>query len=233
MTLLMVCQAISIAITTVLPVPVAILSPTRGRPSLWSCVLGLEPAAVVGGAVPTGDLGEEDRRLGRLALAEEHRVVAVGGSAAQCASSLRVYGVTPFQLLARHRSTSRRMSLISEFCSRRSPVTSKSKACWSTFWRPFLLTGTGMNDSLGRRPGRSAPVGPVGPISKCCSGASYGELRIGLLMSVAAICCRAPLFTENVQPVTVRMLANSGEAKGAETGAIGLARPFRMLIFQA
>ena len=109
------------------------------------------------------------------------------------------------------------MSLISEFCSRRSPVTSKSKACWSNFWRPFLLTGTGMNDSLGRRPGRRVPVGPVGPISKCCSGAWYGELMTGLLMSVAVICCRAPLFTENVQPVTGRMLANSGEAKGAET----------------
>ena len=39
-TLLMVCQAMSIAITTVLPVPVAILSPTRGRPSLWSWFSG-------------------------------------------------------------------------------------------------------------------------------------------------------------------------------------------------
>ena len=35
-TLLMVCQAMIIAITTVLPVPVAIFSATRGNPSLWS-----------------------------------------------------------------------------------------------------------------------------------------------------------------------------------------------------
>jgi hypothetical protein len=39
-TLLMVCQAMSMAITTVLPVPVAILSPMRGKPSLWSAFSG-------------------------------------------------------------------------------------------------------------------------------------------------------------------------------------------------
>ncbi len=39
-TLLMVCQAISMAITTVLPAPVAILSPTRGSPSLWTRLSG-------------------------------------------------------------------------------------------------------------------------------------------------------------------------------------------------
>jgi len=37
-----------------------------------------------------------------------------------------------------------------------------------------------MNDSLGRRPGRSWPVGPFGPSSKWCSGRSYGELMMGL-----------------------------------------------------
>ena len=36
--------------------------------------------------------------------------------------------------------------------------------------RPCGSTGTGMKDSLGRRPGRSCPVGPFGPISKCDSG---------------------------------------------------------------
>ena len=40
MTLLMVCQAMIIAITTVLPVPVAILSATRGSPSLCSWFSG-------------------------------------------------------------------------------------------------------------------------------------------------------------------------------------------------
>ena len=39
-TLLSVCQAISIAITTVLPEPVAILSATRGRPALWASFSG-------------------------------------------------------------------------------------------------------------------------------------------------------------------------------------------------
>lgn len=37
----------------------------------------LEAAPVVGGAVATGDLSEEDRRLGGLALAEEDGVVAM------------------------------------------------------------------------------------------------------------------------------------------------------------
>ena len=39
-TLLTVCQAINMAITTVLPVPVAIFNPTRGRPSLCSRLSG-------------------------------------------------------------------------------------------------------------------------------------------------------------------------------------------------
>jgi len=39
---------------------------------------GLEPAPVIGAAVATGDLGEEDRGFGGLALAEEDGVIAVG-----------------------------------------------------------------------------------------------------------------------------------------------------------
>ena len=38
--LLATCQAISIAITTVLPLPVAIFTPRRGRPSLWRTFWG-------------------------------------------------------------------------------------------------------------------------------------------------------------------------------------------------
>lgn len=76
-----------------------------------------------------------------------------------------MYGVTPFQLPARQSSTSRRMSLIREFSSRRSPVASKSNVCCS-FPPPFFGGGTGMNDSLGLRPGRTTPVGPFSPSSK-------------------------------------------------------------------
>ena len=72
-----------------------------------------------------------------------------------------MYGVTPFQLLARQRSTSRRMSLISVFSSRRSPVTSKSSVCWSAC--PFWLAGTGMNDSLGPSPLADLSGRPVRP----------------------------------------------------------------------
>jgi len=65
--------------------------------------------------------------------------------------------------------------LISEFSSRRSPVTSASNACCSPAVagppRPLRATGMGMNDSLGRRPARTTPVGPPGPSSKYASGA--------------------------------------------------------------
>ncbi len=81
--------------TTVLPLPVAIFSATRGRPSLCVGVLGLEPAAEVGLAVPPGDLGQEDRRLGGLALAEQHPVLAggVGPVLEQLAGDRRDAGV--------------------------------------------------------------------------------------------------------------------------------------------
>ncbi len=42
-----------------------------GQPGIVLLVVIGQPAAPVGVAVPAGDLGEEDRRLGRLALAEQ------------------------------------------------------------------------------------------------------------------------------------------------------------------
>ncbi len=147
------------------------LQPDSGQPVVVQTVLGLEATPVVGGAVPAGDFGEEDRRLGSLPLAEEDRLVTSRGLADQWASSLRVYGVTPFQFRSRQRSTSRRMSLMRVFCSRRSPVASKSKACCASFL-PLVETGIGMNDSLGRRPSFVSPVGPCGPITKCWLGGS-------------------------------------------------------------
>ena len=82
-----------------------------------------------------------------------------------------MYGVTPFQLLARHSSTSRRMSLISVLLL--AALASDVEVERLLVARlPLLLTGTGMNDSLGRRPGRTFPVGPCGPSSKCASGGS-------------------------------------------------------------
>jgi hypothetical protein len=76
------------------------------------------------------------------------------------------------------------MSLISEFCSRRSPVMSKSREVWEgsgaevpdsfalppalpgVLALPLRVGGIGMNDSLGRRPTRISPVGPFGPRAK-------------------------------------------------------------------
>jgi hypothetical protein len=53
---------------------------------------GVELAAPVAVAVPAGDLGQEDRSLDGLALAEEDLVLAAVASA-QCCISLRLIGV--------------------------------------------------------------------------------------------------------------------------------------------
>src|SRR5690606_11436079 len=47
------------------------------------------------------------------------------------------------------------------------------------FLRFFFGFGTGMNDSLGRRPSITVPVGPFGPISKKRVGGSYGPFKTG------------------------------------------------------
>ena len=68
----------SIAITTVLPASGRHLQGRSRKPVVVSLVLGLEPPAPVGvPVVPARDLGEEDRRLGRLALREDDAVLAV------------------------------------------------------------------------------------------------------------------------------------------------------------
>ena len=70
-----------------------------------------------------------------------------------------------------------------ELRSRRSRVDSRSKVSCSLSSAPFLpfrTAATGMNDSLGRRPSRTSPVGPFGPMTKWRSGCSYGKFRIGL-----------------------------------------------------
>ena len=64
--------------TTVLPEPVAILSATRGRPGL--CVVVRRRAGRSRSRRRrsfVGDLGEVDRRLERLDLAEEQRLLAL------------------------------------------------------------------------------------------------------------------------------------------------------------
>src|SRR2546427_168567 len=81
---------------------------------------------------------------------------------------------------------------MSELISRRSPVMSKSSSDWSRLAAalpraPLRPTGTGTNDSLGRRPTSIAPVGPFGPIMKGRSGGSWGELMMGLAGSDAAM----------------------------------------------
>ena len=78
--LLSACQAMSIAMTTVLPAPVAILSAMRGRPGLDASFASSQLVRDPGVAVLAGDLGEVDGRLQRLDLAEEERRFSRSGS---------------------------------------------------------------------------------------------------------------------------------------------------------
>ena len=77
MTLLMVCHAMIMAITTVLPRAGGHLQRHARQPVVVQPVLGFQPAPVVGSPVAPGDLAEEDRRLGGLPLAEQDRLVAI------------------------------------------------------------------------------------------------------------------------------------------------------------
>ena len=75
--LLSACQAMSIAIRTVLPEPVAILNANRGRPPLWAAFSCADDVERLGVAELLGGLGQVDRGLGGLDLAEEEAALAV------------------------------------------------------------------------------------------------------------------------------------------------------------
>lgn len=165
-------HATSIALTTVLPEPVAIVSAVRGNPALWTAFASSSWRRQ---SVPD--------RLRRPATSARKLAVFAASRwqnstrasprprSDQCCSSFRVIGVTP-SYVRRHVSIARRTSLIRLFCSRRSPVTSKSKLSCTAAPRTLRDAWTGIRDSLGRRPALIAAVGLDGPISKYRSGAS-------------------------------------------------------------
>ena len=131
----------------------AILRPHAREPVVVELVLRLEPAAPVGGAVAAGDLGQEDRGLGRLALAEQDAVLAVGAgrpSAEQLAGVGRdpvpVARPPPLDLAADVVDQGVLLAALAGGVEVEGAPGRPS---------PFFVTGIGMNDSLGRRPGRS------------------------------------------------------------------------------
>ena len=91
--LLRACQAMSIAMTTVLPEPVAILKAMRGRPGFEVSLAFADVVLDPGVAEFLGDLGDVDDRLQGLDLAEEELALALGS--VQYSSSAAVVGVTP------------------------------------------------------------------------------------------------------------------------------------------
>ena len=66
--------------TTVLPEPVAILKARRGRPSLRRAFSAADDVERLGVADLLGGLGQVDRGLGGLELAEEEAALAVLGA---------------------------------------------------------------------------------------------------------------------------------------------------------
>src|SRR5690606_31769010 len=85
---------------------------------------------------------------------------------------------------------------------------------------PLRPAGTAMNDSLGRRPGATSPVGPDVPRTKCAPGGSYGELRIGLSSSMASVMCGCVLPLGRVSVVRSRHV--DGDAiEVVEGGPVG------------
>ena len=87
--LLSACQAMSIAMTTVLPEPVAILNAMRGRPGFDVVVRLAQLVLDPGVAVLPGDLGDVDGGFERLDLAEEQLRSRSGRSSSRagCVSS--------------------------------------------------------------------------------------------------------------------------------------------------
>ena len=83
----------SIAITTVLPEPVAILKAMRGRPGFDVSLASRARSRSRRRRTSWRDLGEVDRRFERLDLAEEELLLALG--VGPVVESAAVVGVTP------------------------------------------------------------------------------------------------------------------------------------------
>ena len=165
--LLAVCQAMSIAITTVLPVPVAIFSADARQTGVVVGVLGLEPARGSRAAVASGDLGQEDRRLGGLALAEQDADPRGPGrpSAEQLPGDRR----DPVVLLARHSSTSR-ADVVDQgvlLAALAGGVEVELLASPPTPCAPALAPDRHRDERLTRPATDLTASRPVGPMSKC------------------------------------------------------------------
>ena len=119
------------------------LQPDPRQPIVVQPVLRLEPTPVVSGAVAADNLGQEDRRLGGLPLAEEDRIVSiwrpgrpVGEQLARVrGNAIPVAGSPPLDFAAD--VVDQRVLLSPLACDVEVELNLRT-------WRPFLLTGTGM-----------------------------------------------------------------------------------------
>ena len=172
------CQTISIAITIVLPAPVAIFSAIRGTPSFHSALArpSLRSTSRHSSRFRLSSCGPAS--CSQIAVSTASRCAKNGrGSASsefQKSSSRRVRCPAPGQPASRQAATSRRIWLIV-------PNGSLASAGLSA-------PGIASRSELGRRPSRSASVAMLSASSaQCRVGSACGGLRIGCETAVSGM----------------------------------------------
>ena len=177
-TALIVCHAMSIAMTVVLPVPVASFRATRSRPGFdWSfaclrCSVNLLPSLPRCGATSVSQM-----MVSAASTWQKNGREPLNSWCRQCCNSRAVSGVTchwfGFGRL-RHRSTRWRSSLMIEVgsyccCSVERPWSAwKARSRWPWPRLRFFGLGTGVMNSARRRLGISSLVGWPSPSSSQC-----------------------------------------------------------------
>ena len=169
------CQTISIAITIVLPAPVAIFSAIRGMPSFHSA---LARRSLSSTSRHSSEFSWGPASCSQIAVSTASRCAKNGrGSASpefQKSSNRRVRWPAPGQPAARQAATSRRIWLIV-------PNGSRASAGLSA-------PGIASRSELGRRPSRSASVAMLSaPSAQCRVGSACGGLRIGCETAVSGM----------------------------------------------
>ncbi len=185
--LLIACHAISIAMTVVLPAPVASFRARRNRP-------GFEPSLCCRKysrcLAWTGFFGATSvNQISVSAASTWQKNSGRSRSVArQCFSKRAVSYVTP-QLASgelRHWSTSARMALTRSFARRSDARSSRISSCWPPLARFEVATATMYSDR--RRPSFFSPVGiPSSESAQCRSGLENGRLRMGFSIAIMGV----------------------------------------------
>ena len=204
-TALTVCQAMTIAITVVLPAPVASFRASRDSPGLAPALAASRWSRNVLSRRPRrGATSVSQIRVSTASIWQKKGRMPPKRWWRQWRSRRAVSGVTcqsPGFGSARHRSTWPRSSLMMGVGSYpwafvATPVRSpNSSASWAPGALRFLAFGMGVTNSARRRRSMSRWVGcPSASSSQWRVGYSYGELMIGCLKKLSGMGGSAPAF---------------------------------------